>query len=386
MKTKNIIIGLNIALIFISCEKIKYDGIIEAPNISINVQNPIANVLDTVFIKVNSDAQYLSYYQGDTLHKFEYSRTYALWKQGIDAFYDETFKIPVTDKVTEKEWKFYENSSIEQIKAEGFSFYNCTAELGEFDQPSTAYMKVNNRKQLHLTIPSNSKTSCLALAPKDMYIGRDYQKKVSQKLYMELYFISDAADAALRESSGIVGQCKMKVTYVMKDGKRFFNKPGPQEVKNNININYRTKNPLLYPSGGGEFTTDVSSFKGILVDQIDSLIIQFGSGLGVVNKDTSKYYGFSGDVYIVSMKLGDTQYNLWDEGQDLYTDYNLEKKSEHEVKLVYKKAGTYDFWVVGTNVGRKIYTDENNFQNDYGFSSKDYNIKRTYEKVTITIN
>jgi len=394
MKQINIFLGLTILLAFMSCEDMKFDSNVAVPNLSISVQDPTvivndtvnAGINDTVYITVNSDAQYLAYYKGDTTHKFERSRTYALWQFGIDAFYDQTFRLPVTNKVTEREWKFYEYNSVEDIKAAGFSFNNATAELGEFDQPSTAYMAVNNRKQLHLNVPSYSQPSSLILTPDSMFVGKNEFGIVSQTLYMELYFISDAADAALRESSGIIGQSRLKVKYVMKDGKNFSHQKSRLDVKDNISINYQTKNPLLYPGGGGDFLADRRIFTGMVNQQIDSVIIQFGSGVGIVGTDTTKYYGFSGDVYIVSMRLGDTHYRQWDEGADLYTDYELEQKSEHEVKLVYKTAGVYNFWAVGTNVGRKIYTDDNNYQNQYGFSSKDYDIKRNYVKATIKIN
>jgi len=385
MKRINIISGLFIVLAFMSCQTWKYDGVIDAPDLSINVQNPTAAVDDTVYITVNSNAQYLAYFKGDTTHEFEKSRTYALWQYGIDAFYNETYRMPVTENVTEREWKFYEYNSLADIEAAGFSFYNCPAELGEYDQPETAYMKVNNRKQLHLQVPDYNQSSRLILKPDNMFIGRNEFGITSQTLYMEMYFVSDAADAALRETSGIIGQSELQVTYVMKDGLRFSHADRGR-TKDDISINFRTKNPLLYPDSDGSFSADRNLFRNMVDEQIDSVIIQFGSGEGIPGTDTTKYYGFSGDVYIVSMKLGDTQYIEWNEGLDFYSAYVGVQKTTHEVKVVYEQPGTYDLWVVGTNVGRKQYSDANNYQNQYGFSSKDYDIKRTYVKSTITIN
>ncbi len=177
----------------------------------------------------------------------------------------------------------------------------------------------------------------------------------------------------------------MDKLYLMKDGKEFSH-DDRGDTKDNIDINFRTKNPLFYPAGGGTFGADKNIFRDMVDEQIDKVILQFGSGEGIVGGDTTDYYGFSGDVYIVSIRLGSTFYNEWDEGQNLYSDYVGEQTEEHEVKLVYEEAGTYDFWVVGTNVGRKLYNDENNYSNEFGFSSKDYDIKRTYVKETITIN
>lgn len=385
MKLLNIITGLIIIVAFTSCEDLKYDANVEEPSVSIIVDNPTAAVGDTVYITVNSDAQYLAYYKGDLGHEFEQSRTYALWQNGIDAFYDSTYKRPVTENVTEREWFFYEYNSVSDIEAAGFSFSNCTAELGEFEQPSTAYMMLNNTKQLHLNIPRNDQPAQMIISPTDTYIGKNEYGIPSQTIYLELYFVSDEVDANLRETSGIIGQCELKVTYVMKDGQEFSH-DDRGATKDNIDINYRTKNPLMYPSGGGTFGADRNIFRNMSNEQIDKVILQFGSGEGIVGGDTTKYYGFSGDVYIVSMRLGDTHYYEWDEGQNLYSDYVGLQTSEHEVKLVYDTPGTYDFWVVGTNVGRKVYTDENNYTNQFGFSSNDYDIKRSYVMSTLTIN
>lgn len=385
MKRVNIITGLFfVSMTFTSCEEWKYDANVEAPSVFLNVDNPTADVGDTVFITVNSDAQYLAYYRGDLDHEFEQSRTYALWKHGIDAFYDSTYKIPVTENVTEREWFFYNYNSVSDIEAAGFSFINCTAELGEYEQPATSYMPLNSKTQLRLNIPRNDQPSQLIISPQDTYIGKNEFGIVGQSISLELYFVSDETDAVLRETSGIIGQSELKVTYVMKDGKEFSH-DDRGATKDDIDINFRTKNPLFYPSGGGTFGADKNIFRDMENEQIDKVILQFGSGEGIVGGDTTDYYGFSGDVYIVSIRLGSTFYNEWDEGQNLYSDYVGEQTDEHEVKLVYEEAGTYDFWVVGTNVGRKLYTDENNYSNEFGFSSKDYDIKRTYVKETITI-
>jgi len=386
MKLLNKITGLLVIILALtSCEDWKYDANVEAPGVSITVDNPNAAVNDTVYITVSSDAQYLAYYKGVLENEFEQSRTYALWKNGIDAFYDSTYRIPVTENVTEREWFFYEYNSVSDIEAAGISFNNCTAELGEFEQPSTAYMKVNNKKQLHLNIPRNDQPSQLIISPTDTYIGKNEYDIPGQSIALELYYVSDEEDASLRETSGIIGQCELKVTYVMKDGQEFSH-DDRGATKDNIDINFRTKNPLLYPTGSGTFGADKNIFKKMVDEQIDKVILQFGSGEGIVGGDTTKYYGFSGDVYIVSMRLGGTHYYEWDEGQNLYSNYVGTQTSEHKVKLVYDTPGTYDFWVVGTNVGRKVYTDENNYQNQFGFSSKDYDIKRTYIMETITIN
>ncbi len=215
MKLAKIITGLLVVnLMFTSCEELKYDANVEPPSVYINVDNPVADPGDTVFITVDSDAQYLAYYKGDLTHEFELSRTYALWKHGIDAFYDSTYKIPVTENVTEREWFFYEYSSVSDIEAAGFSFNNCTAELGEYEQPATSYMPLNSETQLRLNIPRNDQPSQLIISPQDTYIGKNEFGIVGQSISLELYFVSDETDAALRETSGIIGQSELKVTYL----------------------------------------------------------------------------------------------------------------------------------------------------------------------------
>ena len=110
-----------LVLLFFSCEKYNID--IESPRVSFTYSPINPKVGDSITFNIDTNADFLSIYTGDSLKKYETSRVKALIENDFETFYDSVYRKNLSGGLPTKWYRYLKDySSLSDVEMD-FQFY-----------------------------------------------------------------------------------------------------------------------------------------------------------------------------------------------------------------------------------------------------------------------
>ena len=416
MKNKIKIIGVAFICFFtiISCEK--YDADLDMPSVSFSFSPTNPKVGDTVTFTVNTNADFLSIYTGDTGHKYETSRVKALVENDFDTFYDTVYRENLSGGLPTTWYRYLKDYASLSEANEDFELYGAIqdVDLGVYNFPQSLIKpSYPDENVLKFSITDRTVHSGIKFRPDIHIFGDGMEPAYSQ---MEIRFVSSEEDKQIRRKSNVKDiatfytvtlhdiesntdtiatqsifayrtyETDDLITARTSDGFIQFGRIMEQR------FNYWLKNPekgyikevdmrltgeLARPGDENNPNHYYYDFNGgqYFREELDP-----NTGLPVNESDYRRYRGFQGDIYLSWMEFGTNEYEPFSLGQSLGSVYESDglKKT---YKYVYSESGDFKVTVVATNTGRKQYSGDG-YQSTREFSYDDFDIERAiYEDV-----
>lgn len=406
-----------LGLLFFSCEKYNMD--IESPSVSFTYFPINPKVGDSITFNIDTNADFLSIYTGDSLKKYETSRVKALIENDFETFYDSVYRKNLSGGLPTKWYRYLKDySSLSDVEMD-FQFYGAieNIDLGVYNNFPQSLIKATypDKNVLKFTVSDRTVNSGIIFQPNIYVFGKGMDPAFSQ---FEIRFVSSEEDKVVRRVSGnkdIIRELSITIydvetneehtatksfgnfmTYETDDPMTARTSPGfinigqfmeqefdyylenPEkgyikEVKFKLNGELARKgnqsNGFYYDFNGGEYYRE----------QLDPV-----TGLPINENDYIHYRGFQGDVYLSWIEFGTDEYEPFSLGKSLGSIYDP-KGLNKNYKYAYNKEGEYNVTVVATNTGRKLYS-EDGYQTNRRLSYDDYQIKRSISQQKLNIS
>ena len=184
------------AVLLQACDNNEF-GEVNTPNIKLSYSPQNPQVGDTVTFTIESDANFLSIFTGDSLHDYDYSKIRYEMEYGISTFEDTVYRRRSSPDNSVYRAYMKDYNSVQDVLKD-ISFWGAideeSIELAEFDPPGGSVVESSHPKQLKFTIKDRRVPSGFSFYP-DVHLP-------NRLMYLEMRLVCDSADYFVRFGEG----------------------------------------------------------------------------------------------------------------------------------------------------------------------------------------